>query len=121
MTIGKRTPLNFGIPIDLIESRKHHDDCYFGSVIIKGTNRNNKHKQTDLDLDLTKKPALHSEEMPYPSFSGLPILPNNDTKPSTPDEFPCMNLIQSFNQHERNCLIINLSLVKNFLNYLLPN
>ncbi|XP_044752601.1 uncharacterized protein LOC123312303 [Coccinella septempunctata] len=106
------------------EPRNHHDDCYFCLVNIKGINRNNRHKWTYPDLDSARRPVVHSEEIPVPSFSSLPELTEDDTETSTSDEVKRIQsendsdfeadlaTPQCFNQEELNDLIRDLNLSK---------
>ncbi|XP_044752720.1 uncharacterized protein LOC123312391 [Coccinella septempunctata] len=106
------------------EPRNHHDDCYFCLVNIKGINRNNRDKWTYTDLDSARRPVVHSEEIPVPSFSSLPELTEDDTETSTSDEVKRIQsendsdfeadlaTPQCFNQEELNDLIRDLNLSK---------
>lgn len=123
-TTGKRKCLKFGVPMVWREPRNHHDDCYFCLVNIKGINRNNRHKWTYPDLDSARRPVVHSEEIPVPSFSSLPELTEDDTETSTSDEVKRIQsendsdfeadlaTPQCFNQEELNDLIRDLNLSK---------
>ncbi|KAK5649680.1 hypothetical protein RI129_000709 [Pyrocoelia pectoralis] len=123
-TVGKRKCLKFGVPMVWREPRNHHDDCYFCLVNIKGINRNNRQKWPYPDLDSANRPVLHSEQIPIPSFSSLPSLPEDDAALPTFDEIQCMSSEndsdfeadlsspQRFNQQELNDLIRDLNLSK---------
>lgn len=123
-TIGNRKCLKFGVPMVWREPRNHYDDCYFCLVNIKGINRNNRHKWTYPDLDSARRPVPHSNEIPVPTFSNLPEIPEDDTETSTSDEVQRMQsendsdfeadltTPQCFNQQELNDLMRDLYLSK---------
>ena len=124
-TSGNRSGLKFGIPMVWREPRNHHDDCYFCLVNIIGINRNNRSKWTYPDLDSARRPYPHSDEVPIPTFSCLPELPENEdlshmsddiqdnrSEESDSDFAGPSSTAQNFNQHELNDLIRDLNLSK---------
>ena len=106
------------------EQKNHHDDCYFCIVNISGINRNNQSKWSYPDLDSARRPHLHSNEVPIPSFSHLPELQQNDESHMPDDiqynssgdidsDFEGASLsAQCFNQHALSDLIRDLNLSK---------
>lgn len=122
-TNGKRKSLKFGVPMVWREPKNHHDDCYFCSVNIKGINRNNRHKWAYPNMESARRPLPHSEEIPIPTFSNLPMLLEDDSDTSSNEvqfqkcegdsdfEGPLASP-QRFSQQELNDLVRDLNLSK---------
>ena len=119
-TTGKRKSMKFGVPMIWREPQNHFNDCYFCILNITGINRNNRSKWTYPDLLSARRPILHSEEVPIPTFLQLPELCEDehcasnsfDTNKVDSDYEGEASIPQQFNQDELNDLTRDLNLSK---------
>lgn len=94
------------------EPTNHVTDCYFCSIDVTGINRKNRSSLKYPDLEITRRPVAHCDEIPVPVFGELPDISDEDSS-SVPedeedevvlnDDAPC-----PFSQKELNDLVCNL-------------
>ena len=104
------------------ELGNHHDDCYFCAVKLTGFNRHKK-KWEYPDMESARRPVLHTEGIPVPTFESLPLLEGSDsekphamkcieTSGSSCDEYAESSSSNPFSQKELSDLTGDLNLSK---------
>ena len=68
-TKGKEKHLPFGIPMLLIESKNHFDDCYFCMVNVMGCKKSDRHLLNYKNLESAIRPVPHCSDVPLPIFT----------------------------------------------------